>query len=754
MLSVYNIVLLQLLLKLWALKLKRKYDAKNEIWKIRNIYYEYKLRERYGSDLPPFDYSRSLLFVIDQITMMNLHMNYDDRLDAIHAKRQHLEQPIQLYDPIDINDIPELRLPKPGIHVLPYRYIEKSPGLAFTATSPIPVQITDPYAAEEPLNRMPETYSVDADLSGLPPHPTIAAIISQWFPAYMEHLDYFCRPPSYGPQAFYDFNRTIDPHPPPSPERDAEILSLCNDILNIKPYQPIHFADTLASGIPLNTSASYHDKNDPDTKIRARVSSPAVYARKPKSKGYSINVTLGNGRTQIHNIKEDGTPMGIPLSDCLIKDSDGQSRLQHFFLSQPSELFIRTQISKRDPQETKKIRPVYAVAILFILIEIMLTYCLLTQLRNPECAVMHGLETFRGGMKIINLVAHHFDAYVSLDWSQFDQRLPIYVIIAYYTRFLPSKIIVSRGYASTHWYPDSRLKTMDRFATKIFNLLQFLLLWYINMVFISYDGYAYVRLLGGVPSGLLNTQALDSFGNLYIILDCMLEFGFTRNEITNMIFFIMGDDNIFFARCHFTRIVDFMTFLDQYAKTRHGMVLSVLKSVWTTLRSKIEVLGYTNNDGLPTRSIGKLVAQLAYPERPIPSAKNWMHAARALGLAYASCGQDSSFHMLCYMVYNNFKPLPEQHVSTREFARVVNQPIQELLGFSVDDEKIKFPDFPSLVEVRDIVSYYHGYFHETDKWKTTIFQNPPSTTDPDVVTLADWLSAHPEFQFQTDNIWI
>jgi len=274
------------------------------------------------------------------------------------------------------------------------------------------------------------------------------------------------------------------------------------------------------------------------------------------------------------------------------------------------------------------------------------------------------------------------------------------------------------------------------------------------MVFISYDGYAYVRQLGGVPSGLLNTQALDSFGNLYIILDCMLEFGFTSDEIRQMIFFIMGDDNIFFARVSFTRIIAFMQFLETYALTRHGMVLSILKSVWTTLRNKIEVLGYTNNDGLPTRPVGKLVAQLAFPERPVPSAKNWIHAARALGLSYASAGQDASFHALCYLVYTHFKPSPEERVSARQFIQVVKEPIREILGFEIDDELVMFPDFPSLYEVRSQVSHYHGFFSENDKWKPTIFQNPPSSTDPDNITLLDFLQEHPEFSFKTTNIWL
>nr|BBU59848.1 RNA dependent RNA polymerase [Rosellinia necatrix partitivirus 20] len=753
MISIFAIVLMHFKLKLWANSLRHGPNPKSDVWKIRNVYYEYKLREIHSTRIPIFDYSRSLLFLIDQILVTRLNNSYDDQLNAIQEKRMLREQPLNLYDSIELEDIPELRRSKPGILNLPYKYIEKSPGLAYSETSKSHVAFVEPYEAEEPLDRKAETYDVDADLSGLPAHPGIAQIIHEWFPMYTQYLDTYCRPPSYGPQAFYDFNRTIEPHPFPTAERNEHILSLLDPILAIKPFAPIHFADALASGIPLNTSGSYHDKNSPDIKIRSRISSPSLYARKPKSKGYSINSTLGYARTFIHNIKNYGTPSGETLSDSLQPDSVEQSKLKNFLLSQPTELFIRTQISKRDPNESKKIRPVYAVALLFILIEIMLTYCLLTQLRNPECAVMHGLETFRGSMSLIDQVALYFTSYVSLDWSQFDQRLPLYVVISYYAYFLPRKIIINKGYQATHFYPDTTFADPSAFAIKIFNLLQFLLIWYVNMVFISYDGYAFVRLLGGVPSGLLNTQALDSFGNLYIILDCLIEFGFSDLEIKNMIFFIMGDDNVFFARENFNRICEFMIFLESYAKTRHGMILSILKSVWTSLRSKIEVLGYTNNYGLPTRPIGKLVAQLAFPERPVPHDKNWMHAARAIGLAYASCAQDASFHLLCYMVYQKYKPSADVHVTARQFTRVIKYTVAELLGFTSDDGLIVFPEFPSLFTVHQQISHYHGHFSESDKWKETIFKDSPSDTSSDVVTLADWLKLNPEYSFRTDNIW-
>jgi len=676
-----------------------------------------------------------------------LEPHFEDKINGIKEHRQMLDQPTGLYDHIELSEVPALRIPKPGLTILPFRYYSKSPGLGYIEQIEHTLA-NDPLTAEEPLDRKPETYTVDLDLSGFPPHPEIYKIIHEWFPLYETYLGKYCRPFSFGPQAFYDFNRTTASHPPPSQERENDILTLMKHIMNIKPYRPLHFADTLASHVPLNTSASYQSKYSPEELVLAKISSPSLYAKRPTSKGHFINNVATRARQVVHNIKNYGTPAGDSLPDALQNDSPEQARLENFFLSEPTELFIRTQISLRDIKEPKKIRPVYAVTFLFILIEIMLTYCLIIQLRNPECAVLHGLETFRGGMSIINMVSHHFTSFVSLDWSQFDQRLPLYVVICYFTKWIPLFLVVNKGYVPTHTYPDTTANHVTPMAIKLFNLLQFLLLWYINMVFISFDGYAYVRLNGGVPSGLYNTQSLDSFGNAYIIFDCLLEFGFTIPECKEMIFFILGDDNIFFARQHFTRICDFMIFLNEYATTRHGMVLSILKSVSTNLRTKIEVLGYSNNHGIPSRPIGKLVAQLAFPERPVK--QDWMHAARALGLAYASCGQSATFHQLCYMVYLKFRPT--HAVRTEQVKRIFKYTVNEM--FEIDDclEWFLFPDFPSLYQVRQLVTHYHGFFSDEDKWNRNIFNDKPTLNDSDCYTLADWLKDNPSYSFVTDNI--
>nr|QOI17272.1 RNA-dependent RNA polymerase [Picoa juniperi partitivirus 3] len=517
--------------------------------------------------------------------------------------------------------------------------------------------------------------------------------------------------------------------------------------LNIRPYRPLHFADALAAETPLSTSSSYFSKFDPTVRIYAKYSNPTRYSTKPTSKGYFVNVMLNQFRTEYHHIKYDQLP--FPHSD--LSDEQRQTLLDTWFAKHPSQLFIRTQISKRDPSEPKKIRPVYSVDDRFLHLEKSLFTPALAQMRNPQCCIAHGLETFRGSMSILDKIALCFTSYISLDWSQFDQRLPYYVIIAFFLDYLPSLLIISNGYMPTHDYPSTAPPNPTDFASRIFNLCYFLTIWYLNMPFLSYDGFAYVRQHGGVPSGLLNTQFLDSFGNMYIITDCLLEFGFTSNECQEMLFCVLGDDNLIYLKQNINRVTDFMLFLERYSLSRHGMVLSVLKSMFSSLRSKITFLSYENHYGKPTRPIGKLVAQLAYPERIVPSERSWIHAARALGLAYANVGQDPVFHLLCKMVYERFKPddpVPSYHIQ-KWFAKWQHM----LPEFETTSEEYFFPVFPTCDTIAQMTSYYHGPFSETDKWNFNVFMVPPSDNLTDYVTLKDFMLNDQQKTQQVNRLW-
>ena len=147
------------------------------------------------------------------------------------------------------------------------------------------------------------------------------------------------------------------------------------------------------------------------------------------------------------------------------------------------------------------------------------------------------------------------------------------------------------------------------------------------MVFVIADGHAYARTFAGFPSGLLNTQYLDSYCNLFVLIDGCIEYGFTDEQIKSFKLFVSGDDNSAFTNLEIEELTAFVTWFEKYTFERYGMILSKDLCVITNQQSKIETLSYQCNFGKPKCPLGKLVAQLSFPKRelansmPVPCAK-------------------------------------------------------------------------------------------------------------------------------------
>jgi len=368
----------------------------------------------------------------------------------------------------------------------------------------------------------------------------------------------------------------------------------------------------------------------------------------------------------------------------------------------------------------------------------MLTFPAHVIARKIECCIMYGFETIRGSNQILDYMAQSYKSFFTIDWSSFDQRLPWPIVILFFTELLPRLLIVNHGYAPTYEYPSYPDLSTDKMVHRLNNLLSFLATWYFNMVYITADGFSYVRTLSGVPSGLLNTQFLDSFGNLFLIIDGLIEFGFTDPEIDALLLFIMGDDNSGFTLWSIARLESFISWFESYALSRYGMVLSKSKSTVTILRNKIETLSYTCNFGQPTRPIGKLVAQLCYPERgPRPK----YMSARAVGMAWASCAQDKTFHDFCRDVYYEFI---DEREDIDESAYLHIQ--SHLPGFLRIDESVRqvinFQHFPSLLKVSQTIRQWKGPLSYQPKWDLAHFVNQPDVIPPDSITLHQVWSEH------------
>jgi hypothetical protein len=463
----------------------------------------------------------------------------------------------------------------------------------------------------------------------------------------------------------------------------------------------------------------------------ARYTRPDEYAHRPSSKGYFFNAQHILNRTVIHNIKTYGTP--FPLEKDLPQETI-LYRINAFINEHPTILFTRNHISQRDG--TLKVRPVYAVDDLFLTLESMLTFPLMTEMRKPTSCLMYGLETIRGSNVYLDRLAQsgRFLSFFTIDWSGFDQHLPFTIIKTFYHTFLPMLLVINAGYQPTHDYPNTDMPESDM-AQRLINLLTFLYLWFTNMTFLSADGYAFRRLLAGVCSGLFNTQLLDSYGNIFLLIDGMIEYGFTDAVISSIILFVLGDDNSGFTYLSISELEEFILWFEAYSKRRWNMTLSKSKSVITVLRHKIETLGYTCNFGKPTRDIGKLVAQLCYPEHEI---KYKTMSARAIGMAYASCGQDVTFHDFCRDVYFTF--LPYSEITQDNIVQMQNYLPSYFKMFDDLTLIINFTEFPTLLSIQRLVSRYHGPLQYAPKWNFNHFINAPDVVPPSSKTLFEYMN--------------
>jgi len=615
--------------------------------------------------------------------------------------------------------IPENRIPKPGIEILD--------NLQYHTNS-----------KDDLYKNQPDT--------GPRPMVGVTNIIREFFPQFLEDLRIWCRPKSSNDSIFNDFNHEQHPVNPFTAERATRLLPLIDHFLGIQPFDIVHYCDTRFYPWKLSTRADYFHNHSRARKKHATQSHPD-YATGPTKKSYFINAHLFYDRSTVHNIKNYGFPFK-PTGD-MHRD---QGLLDLWFKKIPTELLVRTHISKRDKL---KVRPVYNAPMIYIRLECMLFYPLLAQARKRDCCIMYGLETIRGGMIELEKISNKFSSFLLIDWSRFDHLAPFMISTFFFKKWLPTKILVDHGYAEINNYDDhvhsftaqaakhgvnieskvySDRPEIPVFAEKVNNLINFLETWYRKMVFVTPDGFAYRRTQAGVPSGILMTQFIDSFINLTVLLDGMIEFGFTDEEIKAFTVYIMGDDNVIFTLLTLQKLIEFFDWFVTYTLHRFGMVINISKSAVTSIRRKIEVLGYTNNYGLPSRSISKLVGQLAYPERHVTDVDMCM---RAIGFAYASCGQSRCFHSLCEKVFQHY------------FAKVSISGIVNLsnmkgdlpgMFFAYPDvaDHIRLDHFPKIEEVRSVLSQFSGYLKETPLWDYSYFKNRPNPERENPITLAEF----------------
>lgn len=667
------------------------------------------------------DYKRIYHGVRHKPTEQQLLQAVQSELDKI--KQERLEKntdakdAFQFYRPIYEHEVTPTRLPAQGLTMLPLKYHK---GRVTTADE----TITE---------------------TGYGLHPLLKYLIREKYPQYLQHPYTYCRPLGTTDATFRDFNRAQQASDPIPEYRLARIQSHIKRIFDVTPYQPLHYVDTQYANLPLSTGTGYHNRHSFKINAHAKYSHPDEYSSKPTSKGYYTNAFHEQARSIIHYIKHVGLPYECAQIDIEDPGNDDEIEeiIQRFYNEYPTILFTRNHISLRNG--ILKQRPVYAVDDLFLTCEVMLTFPLHVQARKDSCAIMYGLETIRGGNMRLDKLAQDYRTYFTLDWSSFDQTIPRAVTDTFFTTFLPSLLVCNHGYTPTYEYPTHSSSHHERLPLLMKNLLHFIHMWFNNMTYVTADGYAYRRTHAGLPSGLLNTQYLDSYSNLFVMLDSLIEYGLSDDDITRMKFFIMGDDNTVFTHWTLPEAELFVDFMSQYASRRWHMTLSRTKCKITNQRQNIETLSYRCNFGRPQRPIPKLVAQLCYPEHG--RADKYM-SARAIGIAFAACGSDPIFHSFCKDVYQTFLPYSadltaEDKLKFSKYLPGTFKLLDEPTFF------LEYEHFPTIQEIHDYVHKWHGPLLYTPKWNTAHFTKMPGDVPPDSEVLSDTLA-----RYERENVQV
>lgn len=456
-----------------------------------------------------------------------------------------------------------------------------------------------------------------------------------------------------------DFMRCNVPrHPVLKDNTYQSALKLVTDMFQPpNKYRPVHYLDLKLYPWTVNTSVEAPFSTDPET--RRFVRSEFEVGNIP-----DINMNFRNLFTWVFSKNR-------PIVH-LIKE--GQAKGDKFFYWNTAH--ARAHLVTADDPD--KIRMVHGVPKLMLQVELMLLWPYINWLRKGHTPIAWGYETLNGGMyRIMNEASSSkitYQTWLCLDWRMFD-KLTRFDIITDVHDIWRSFMDCGNGYIPT---VDHRSSSTN--AERILNLWN----WMSRSVRFTPirlpDGSEWKRSHATLASGLLQTQVLGSWLNAIILLSCLQEMNIS---VEGIYLKVLGDDSIIGIKelIPEEQHEEFLDRLAAIASRRFGATLNTKKSRILNSLNGTNFLGYVNTNGLPMRREEALLAQLAYPERSWTIDKL---AARAIGIAWASCGQSE-------VVYNICKDTFEFCVSVGASPDPTGISWMDYLNISTDIDVTQFP---------------------------------------------------------------
>lgn len=396
-------------------------------------------------------------------------------------------------------------------------------------------------------------------------------------------------------------------------------------------YRPVSFPDLRYYPWTLPTSAEAPYSASPYWRKYVRVKAARGDIENDRITFHNLyNEIFRHNREKVHRIK-----------DGILVDKEGND------LKYWNQAHARSHLVKADDPD--KIRMVFGVPKLLLMVECMFLWPLINDLLNRDSPMLWKYETLKGGWYAmhnwISVQMPIAGTYLALDWKQFDKRAQFEVIDDIHEMFR-SYMTFENGYIPTHEYPESWTEP-DR--------LESLWNWMCNAIKHTPDvlpnGDMYQRQHAGIASGFFQTQLLDSAYNCVILLTTLSKLGI---NITKLRIKVQGDDSIISILEVIPEILQ-PKFLEMFAITAEdyfGAILNTKKSQISSNLQGLPLLGFTNLSGFPTRPMHELLANLLYPERR--SDENQL-MARCVGIAFANCGYHTQVYKICENIFNYLK---------------------------------------------------------------------------------------------------
>lgn len=289
-------------------------------------------------------------------------------------------------------------------------------------------------------------------------------------------------------------------------------------------------------------------------------------------------------------------------------------------------LFLRAQIAR---QGVEKVRAVWGYPIDVIIEEGRVFYPYIQWLREQDSPIAYHIEIATGGMQYINSMLKTFpdSRYFVSDWSKFDKTVPAWLIMdafsIIFNSFDLSKVRDSEGlvWPVNPSQSENRLKRIRQY--------------FINTPIRICDGRRFKK-TGGVPSGSMFTNVIDSIVNLIVLryISYQTTGAFPQAEV------VLGDDAVVVIPS-----VDAEA-MAEVALLKFGMVLNTKKSYVTTNPCNVHFIGYFNRDGKPFKPQDFAIASFIFPERTVDEDDHALRIARAVGQMWSTMdgGQAVNWH--------------------------------------------------------------------------------------------------------------